>query len=170
MGPLHAKAYQPSLSGEAQVALENIKKYFDRKNIINQVRNNFAFHYSPDEMDAVLPHVSTDELEVYIQNDGSANNLFYFAEVLANKALLLTINSEIDQDSYETLMKEVTTVTHLFTVISESLITEFLKRNQANIWDGTSQEVDLANLPSFDSITIPWFIDTSALRIESTSN
>ncbi len=162
--------YNGSLSEEAQTALKEIKQYFRRKNVIDYARNDFAFHYSPNEMDMVLPQVLENELEVYIQNDGSANNLFYFAEVLANKALLQTINSEIDQASYETLINEVTRVTHLFTIVSESLIMEFLRRNQVDIWDGTSQEVSIADLPPFDSIIIPWFTDISTLRNASPNN
>jgi hypothetical protein len=155
------------LSKEAQDALGEIKNYFDRRNTIHRVRNKFAFHYSPDEMDRVLPGLP-DELEVYIQEEGSANNLYYFAEVLANRALLRSIQVEDDQNAYHQLMEEIVKVTHWFTIVCDALMTEFLRRHIDGIWEGHAEEVSFNDLPLFQSVQIPWFTDTSGLSLDKT--
>lgn len=90
-----SRDYEPSLSEEARDALSKIKSYFGRENLIHKVRKNYAFHYSPDELAAVLPSVSED-IDLYIDSaERILKNLYYFAEVLANTAMLSGIDHDI---------------------------------------------------------------------------
>lgn len=160
------REYKNSLSAEARETLDKINKYFGQSNTINRVRNNYAFHYSPDELGATLPSVP-DELEVYLQQGASANNLYYFAEVVANRALLRSMGLEDEQTAYHQLMQEIVQVAHWFIIVCDSLITLFLGKYAGGIWQEAAIEISFSNLPPFRSIRIPWFTETSGLDAET---
>jgi len=143
-----SRDYKPSLPPDAQDALDEIKKYFSRSNTIKHVRNNYAFHYSPDELSITLPSVP-DELEVYIQEGGRANNLYYFAEVLITRALFQSMGLEDEQVAYHQLMEEVVKVANWFNIVCDSLMLEFLRRYIGYIWQEAAIEISFGNLPSF---------------------
>lgn len=158
-----SRDYLPFLTEEGQHALSDIKRYFKGRNAVHEVRKGFAFHYSPDEMNAVIPDIS-EELTLYIEDGGSANNLYYFAEVIANTAMLKSIKAVDLQDAFERFSGEVRQVAGWFTVACDSLMLEFLKRHSDGIWNGNAKEVDIDDLRPFEEVRIPWFSDTSRLR------
>jgi hypothetical protein len=45
-----SKVYEPLLMGEGKTGLDHLKRYFGRENLLNKVRNKFAFHYSPADI------------------------------------------------------------------------------------------------------------------------
>src|SRR5262245_30465500 len=45
-----SKSYEPQFDEKARGALEALKKYFGRTNLIEKIRNKFAFHYEPDQI------------------------------------------------------------------------------------------------------------------------
>lgn len=161
-----SREYEDSLPAEARDALDQIKRYFSRSNIISHVRNNYAFHFSSEELRMTLPSVP-DELEIYLQKDGSANNLYYFAEVIETRALLQSIDSEDEQIAYRKLMEEIGKVAHWFTIVCDLLVAEFIRRHISNIWKESATEVPFDNLEPFQNIRIPWFTDTANLNEDS---
>ncbi|MCL4559792.1 MAG: hypothetical protein M1281_04145 [Chloroflexi bacterium] len=160
-----SKQYVGQLSADGSKALSEIKKYFGRANLVKHIRNNSAFHYSPEEMAAILPTVPED-LELYLSDGGTANSLYYFAEVLVNRAILNHINSADHQAAYRTLVRDLTTLAHSFLVLAEALMVVFISQNQNQIWDGFAKEVPFEKLPAFTDIRLPWFTDTTSLRDE----
>jgi hypothetical protein len=159
--------YQVNISSEAKDAIANIRLYFNnRNNVIRNVRNRQAFHYSPRDVDKMLPNLSED-LELYIQKDGSANNLYYFAEVLADRALLHSINPQDQQAAMQDLMEDVRKAAHWFTVACDSLLNAFVRRHVDTIWEGNAIEIIFDDLRPFSTVQIPWFTDTSGLTIEA---
>ncbi len=157
-----SKDYAPALSQKGQEALNQIKRYFSGTNCVTHIRNNYAFHYSPEELDAVLPTVP-EELEIYVSDGGGANTLYYFAEVLANRAILRTIDDKDGYSAYKKLVKDLPMVAGWFINFAESLLVEFISKYEENIWDGFAEEVQFDTLPSITDIKIPWFTETGEL-------
>lgn len=157
-----SKDYVPALSAVGQEALSQIKRYFNGTNSITHIRNNYAFHYSPEELDSVLPTVP-EELEIYLSDGGGANTLYYFAEVLANRAILNTINEEDGFSAYKKLVEELPLVAKWFLDFAESLLVAFISRHEEGIWDGFAEEVKFSTLPSITDVKLPWFTETSGL-------
>ena len=122
--------------------------------------NYYAFHYSPEELDAVLPTVP-EELEIYVADEGSANTLYYFAEVLANRAILRSMQETDDSIAYTKLHLELPKVANWFSILAELLLVEFISRYEEGIWDGFAEEIQFDNLPLITDIKIPWFTDIS---------
>ncbi len=155
-----SRDYVPTLSEDGQKALNKIKQYFGHSNDVTYIRNNFAFHYSPEKIDAALETVQ-EHLEIYVSDDGIGNNLFYFAEVLAGRALLNGIKSPDDQTAYNKLIGSLPAVAGWFGIASETLMVEFLKRYDEDIWEGVAEKVQFDELPSLLDINLPWFTDLS---------
>ncbi len=155
-----SREYNPLSREDGEKALQEIKKYFGKPNLIEQIRNNYAFHYSPGQLDMVLPSVP-EKLELYIEQEGSANNLYYFAEALANRALLQDMGDGDDFVAYKRLMSEVPKVANWFSRLCDALLYEFLNRMDEGIWEGYAEEVKFGKLPSFLDIRIPWFTEPS---------
>ena len=156
------KDYVPALDDKGREALDNIKRYFTGSNNVSIIRNNFAFHYSPEELDSVLPNIP-EELEIYVSSMGSANTLYYFAEALANRSILKNMNEHDDFTAYKKLHIELPKVANWFIVLAELLIVEFISRYEDGIWDGFADEVHFDKLPSIKDIKIPWFTDISEI-------
>lgn len=159
--PAISRSYTPNFSEAGTEALAKLKRYFSRTNVVNKVRNAQAFHYSPDSIDAALDAGMPAELNLYMEDGGNANNLFYFAEVFAGKSLLRTLGNDDDLSAFKRLIDETLYVAGLVNDFAESFMQEFLRRHQADIWEGTAQPVSLENLAAFLSVRLSWFTDTS---------
>ena len=162
-----SKEYEPKLYGEGKEALDYLKKYFGRKNFIDVVRNKYSFHYSPDDIDSILPIVP-EELELYVSDEGSANTLYYFAEVLVNRSIINEIDSENDQKGYSKFVHDTQIVANRFAKVADYLIVEFIKKQGKDIWGSEGEEVDFSDRKLITDIELPWFTDTSPLHNEGT--
>jgi hypothetical protein len=150
------------LSNKHKDTLDLLKRYFSKRNIIDNVRNNYAFHYTPDGLRAALPNINEDLL-LYIEESGKGNNLNYFAEVIANRALLQSIEKEDEFEAFKQLAKETINISELLLKASEGIMEAFLRRYKKDIWEGNAEEVYFDKLPSFGDICIPWFTDNDML-------
>jgi hypothetical protein len=96
-----SKSYEPLLGAEDQRALQELKRYFGKSNAIEMVRNRHSFHYAPDQITTSYSAIPEgEELEFFLGEEGM-NTLYYFADVVANRAML----NEIDSDHSVALEK-----------------------------------------------------------------
>jgi hypothetical protein len=154
--------YNPSLPEEIKNAIEKLKIYFQSDNLIELTRNQFAFHYSPKKMDRVLKNLPED-LKIYIETNGNANNLYYFAELLANYALLFEIDSNDWQAAFRKLRENLSEIVQLFSAICDGLMMKFMGLRIEDFWQDYATEVKLEGMRSFTEIQLPWFTDTVTL-------
>lgn len=141
-------------------ALDEISRYFGKTNILNTVRNDFAFHYSPSALDDALTTV-TDELDLYIEDGGNANTLYYFAEILANHAVLNHVDVSDGANPMERLHEEILKVAYQFIRFGQGFMRYVLKRHTPYIWKEPVVPISFNKLPSFSEIRLPWFADTT---------
>ena len=165
-----SKEYEPLTDKPGGEALIQFKKYFSRRNIIKTIRNKFAFHYSPIDLNNLSSGVP-EEYELYIQANGSGNHLYYFAEVLANRAILRIIDNQDEFNAYKKLMREIPDVVKLLSKACDALIYEFLDRVEAKkggFWKGYAEKLEFTQLPTLSDIKLPWFIDLTELSKDGT--
>lgn len=158
-----SKEYEPKLKGEGKEALNQIKKYFGSKNDIDNIRNKYAFHYSPKDIDYDLNLVPED-LEMYISDEGSANTLYYFAEVFVNHSILNDIDPENGLKAYNKYVKDIQLIANKFATVVDYLITEFVKKQGKDIWGSKGKKVEFLERKLITEIELPWFTDTSPLH------
>jgi len=158
--------YDASLSKPARAAIEKLRAYFQSDNMIRTIRNQFSFHYSPKKLDRRLKDM-TEELKLYIETNGSANNLYYFAELLANHALLFEIDPNDWQAAFRKLYEGISEVVQLFSFVCDALIVQFIDLRVDRIWQDNAVEVKLEGMKSFTDIHLPWFSDMASLFEEA---
>ncbi len=154
-----SKSYDALLRADGREALATIKRYFSHpKNNVSEIRNNYAFHYSPYEMSQVLPSIS-EELVSYMQRDAPQNNLFYFAEVVAAEALFQSMGMPNNNASLDKLVDELISLAAAFAKFFDDVMGTFLENLGQEAWQDQAQAVEFDQLPKFDDVHIPWFTD-----------
>lgn len=141
-------------------ALKDLRKYFGKSNIIHNVRNNYTFHYSPEDFINAAKDVP-DDLDMYIEKGTNANSLYYFAEVLANRAMINSIDPEDIVSANQKFNAEVTKVAQLFSRFGQAFLQDIIKQHAPEIWEDRAVKVEFEDLPDFSTTQIKWFSDTS---------
>jgi len=109
-----------------------------------------------------------DELEFYVENSGSGNNLYYFAEALAGHALIgEAIGSEQDSEgAFRKVVQEILEVAKQINRFSEDFIGAVVAQYREELFAEPAQPVSVAGLRRFSAIRIDWFTDTSSIRAD----
>jgi len=159
-GSALSKKYDSKLDDEAKKVFQKLRKYFGSENACNKIRNQFAFHYSPDELAAILP-MMTDELHAYLQRDAAPNNLFAFSETLLAQALLTLLKSLGKYESFDELVGELFNVGIWFAQVADAIMFAIGEESGVELRLKEPVEVKFEELPALESVAISWFSDTS---------
>jgi hypothetical protein len=156
-----SKVYEPLPMGEGKTGLDHLKRYFGRENLLNKVRNTFAFHYSPADIqtEILLP---TDQTcwEIYLA-ESSANSLYYASEVVAHFSLLEAIDPGNHQKAMDRLIAETMSVAGWFMDFIEGCMICVTEKHFLDGQDALAMEdVDIGETPSLDEVQIPFFVRT----------
>jgi hypothetical protein len=155
--------YADLLEPSATQALSYLKVYFGRKNLLNEVRNEFAFHYSLEHAKTSIPEdSSSDDLAVYLHAT-KGSSLYYFAEYLMSKALIDAISPTDPEAALGKLLDEMTTVIRHLNEFVEGLLFVVLDKyiGEDVVRQGV-QTVDIGSVPQSADIRIPFFFEVSA--------
>lgn len=158
-----AITYNPDLEQEVAEALTNLKQYFGKKNLIEIIRNTFAFHYSLSHATVEIPAGTPEEdLCIYFGNI-NANTLYQFAEQAMGNALLDSINSLDHGAAFNQLISETSKVVSWINLVGQGLMFVILERHakiSARIHE--LKEIEIGDAPAPENIHIPFFIDYPA--------
>lgn len=157
-----SKVYSPLLESSATEALSFLKTYFSRANLINEVRNSFAFHYSLEHAKTDIPDDSSpDDLATYL-HETNGNSLYYFAEYLMSKALIEAISPSNPEAAVGTLLDEMSNVIgHLNEFVQGLMFVILDKYIGEEVIRKSVQTVELGAVPQSASIHIPVFFEIS---------
>lgn len=152
--------YDNVLNEEAKEAINNLKQYFKGINIVSTVRNEFAFHYSVDHIrEGFSLPPDTDEWQVVL-SEASGNNLYYLADLVANYAMLNSINQKDHRNAMDRLLEELTKISRWFIIFGDAcwiIVTKkYLRDSGAGI---PVQEVNLEDCPTINEVEVPFFIE-----------
>ena len=155
-----SKAYESNLQNNGRETLAKIRDYFKnyKDSFLYKIRNSLGFHYDPNALDKAFQEMP-DDCTLYVESEGSANNLYYFAEIIAIRALLQEKGDLGNQLILHESFQEIIDVARWFYQLAAALISEFARRYTDGIWDGNATEVELKNISSMSDIQIPWFTD-----------
>lgn len=166
-GTALSKVYEPLLEDEPRVALEALKRYFGRKNLIDTVRNKFAFHYSPDQLDAGYKAViEGDSLQVFLAQH-TANTLYAFAETITSRAMMEAIKPGDHKGAFEAVIDETSdAVNKINDVISGLMIVCFQRYLGENLYALGADIVEVEGLPDSQDVAIPYFVEIAGANTE----
>ena len=157
-----SKSYKGNLEPSVINALDYLKSYFGRKNLICDVRNNFAFHYSLEHAKTSVPENATsDDLTIYLHST-NGNSLYFFAEYLMNKALIETISPMDAEKALGIFFDEMSKVIANLNEFVQWLIFVVLDKyiGVDRLRDAT-ETVELDKVPQSSEIHIPFFFEVS---------
>lgn len=152
-----AREYDGHMGEEAQKALNMIKRYHSSPNVLDQVRNEYAFHFSAPRFGDGLNHKFKDPLSIYI-GPQPANSLFYCSELLANVSLIGEKSTGQVAGKFGELIQEASMVVSHWLDFISGYQTLFVRRHRAALED-KPETIRLEQVQSLDMISIPWFID-----------
>jgi hypothetical protein len=155
-----SKLYEPLFDQEAQAALTALKRYFGRTNLIENVRNKFAFHYELDQISAGYAKLGEgDPLDVYLSKT-NANTLYVFAESIVGRSLMENINPVDHAKSIAALIDETSAaIGWLNEVISACLLTCLRLHVGGDLYSLGADIVEVNGAPDWKSVQIPFFIE-----------
>lgn len=156
-----SQEYSSLLPEAACSALKVLKKLCAKSGRLNRIRNDLSFHYTAD-LNSPLAELE-EPLEMYLQQPGQANTLFYFAEVLVARALAKEFPEDKDPYSLADLLKEVDEASKATHKFIEQFLLAVIKKYEPEVWSGKARPVILGELKSFNEVRIPWFTDASEL-------
>jgi hypothetical protein len=152
-------AIEGSLPEKPRDAFQALEEYFaTKKNLINMVRNRFAFHYDPSRIEKQLTAVNeSDKLTIYI-GEKEANVFYQMSETIAAKAMLDAIQPGDFQGANAKLMKQVTEISLCLVRFCDGclmLMTDsYFGRDRQSL---NPEEIELPNPPSRNEIEVPFF-------------
>jgi hypothetical protein len=154
-----AKKYAPLLNDTAREALSHFKRYFSNSNLINAVRNKYAFHYSHDELAKILMQIPPmDNLVFYLSQD-SRNSFFCSAEKIISNAMLEAIKPGHPNNAQERIEKETIEISKALQIFlqwfMDTIMMKYLGRNLEEIG---AIKIRIPNPPKDTEIELPFFI------------
>lgn len=155
-----SKQYEPLLDPEALEALTALKRYFGRANLIELVRNKYAFHYSPDQIDAGFSAViDGDPLQIYLGHH-HVNTLYAFADSIASRAMLEAIQPGDHTAAFGAVIHETSEVlNYVNAAIGGMMSVCFTKHLGENLYALGAKIIEIEGVPQSQKIAIPYFIE-----------
>jgi hypothetical protein len=160
-----SKKYHEKLDDEAVRALDGLKKYFGRNNLIKTIRDRFAFHYSLSDANCIPTIQPTkDELVMYLAKD-NGNTLFYFSDVIVSTALLEAIDPGAPERAMNRLMTESAKVVNQLNQVAGAVMATIVE-GYLMAADGKLllEEIEIGEPPLAESVELPFFITSTLLE------
>ena len=159
-GPGISKIYDPLFEDETREALRSLGRYFGRRNLIEDVRNFYAFHYAPDQIEAGYAKViEGDLLDIYLSQT-NANTLYAFADTVTGRALMESIDAEDHGRALGALITETSKAIGLLnTVIAGIFITCFTRHIGGDLYTLGATIIEVPGAPEWKKVAIPFFIE-----------
>lgn len=159
-GSTLSRAYNDSISDEGRTAIDAMRRYFGRDNLIARVRNGHAFHYDIEQIDAGFRTVQDGEpLEVFLSK-ANANSLYAFADTIAGRTMLEAICPGDPARAFSDLISETARAVGWVNVVVGTLMVACLQRNLGgNLYSLGARTIDIEGAPSSQVVSIPYFIE-----------
>lgn len=172
-----SRIYSPLLDVAGAAGIGALKNYFGPANLVNTVRNKFAFHYSLDQALTNIPDdMGPEELTILMHETDHGSSLYYFAEFLMRKALLEAITPGEQSDSLDEVgaaqsmkkfFSEMTLIVDAANNFSHDFISLVIAHHVGlDALRATSCEVIVADVPESSAVQIPFFITISPPKAE----
>jgi len=158
-GSILSKQYEPKLQPPGDVALTNLKRYFAKRNLLQDIRNNFSFHYSSDRVKEqwrlLNPSFSS---ELYLADD-YANSLNWACEEIVSYAMLGVAEAKDPQEALETIIGDLTKVSGWFFDFCGSCMAVTVELHLgANLRELNAEQIDVGEPIPYETVTLPYFV------------
>lgn len=152
-----SEEYNQKGSPQSKKNLSNLKKYFGKKNLIENIRNTYTFHYSKESSKNMVKQIiNAPDLEVFeIYLSEEYGNCFYsIAHDLLNTSILEDIDSNDRAEAMNKFFQEIIDISKWFLDFTQDCIRVISEKYlQLNC-----EEVEIPEPPSLNDIRLPFFV------------
>jgi hypothetical protein len=150
----------PLFDSEGRGAIDSLGRYFGRANLIETVRNNFAFHYSPEQIRAGYQTlVNGDPLDVYLSRT-NANTLYAFAESIAGRSLMESIDPADHARAFDSLIVETSRAVGWFNTLVGACMATCLRRHiGGDLYALGAHVINVEGAPDWRGVELPYFVE-----------
>jgi hypothetical protein len=156
-----SKKYEAKLPMAGYQALQNLKRYFGRKNLISEIRNRFSFHNpSFEDIKNLLDSIPEEaELHMYLGAE-QANSNYYLSEEVISRAMLKYVDSNNLKQAIEKMYKELIEVSGWFIKFSGHFLVALAEEHWGQeIQHLVVEKIDVESEGKIEEITIPFFVE-----------
>jgi len=144
---------EKQLPDDTAIALENLKKYFRTKNLVDCIRNEFAFHYDPVRVQSQLLLVEqTDNLKIYIAE--TEDVFFQLSDAIVQSAMLEAVQAGDYIAAAEKFFKEIMVMSSQLVDFCDGCLHYMIE--QYISYDG-SEEFEVPDAPNCDDLRLSFF-------------
>ena len=154
------------LSPEGRMALKTIRRYCSHGNLARTIRDQFAFHYEDEPLEAPLARRRRDETWEIITGMQSGNVFHAFAEGLRMEGMLMTVREKGEgwseagiRGSIIKLYEGYQPINNAFSKFSDDLLVGFAKRVRC-----TTEEFTPTHVTDFKTVFPILFVDEESLK------
>ena len=156
------KIYVPLLTSDGKAALDSLKAYFGKGTFIDNVRNEFAFHYLTDgwsnRLTAVYNKIEEGECVFYVSKS-RANTHWYGAEVVVNYALLETVQVDEPAKAMDRLIDDSLNVAAWLTTFVDHCIVAIVQKHLGFEFVNKQMEpITIRSAPNPRNVSVPFFV------------
>jgi hypothetical protein len=157
-GTALSKQYEPKLQSPGDLALANLKRYFGKSNLLQDIRNNFGFHYSSDQVKQQLATLEASyKSEIYLASD-YANSLHWACGEMVSYAMLNTVGVADPQQALNRIVEDLSKVSDWFFDFCGSCISIIVEQYFGkDLRELNAEEIDISEPASLETITLPYF-------------
>jgi len=149
-----SQKYDKLLSNSASESIGKLKRYFDRSNLIYEIRNKYAFHYDRENVENQLNCITQDETLSILISEHQGNNLFAFSDTIINSSILNSINPNDQQKAMDTFVEEVILKACKWFQNFGYEFVEFIIKN----FEFNCEEIEFEVVPTIEDVKIPYFV------------
>jgi len=154
-----SKEYEAQLSPDGSARLDEIKRYFSKKNIVTEIRNRFGFHFDRNDIVSELQQVKPAETFDIFLSETRGNSLFYLSEEVAGMALLSAIGdltkAATALDAQNALFRDLIDLSKSFQYFIEELTSLIVLEIKPL---PTPDSFEMGNVPELEDVSIPFFV------------
>lgn len=152
-----SQALVDALHQDSRNALDALKKYFGRSNLIFNVRNTFAFHYRAGKLSEYWEEVSHGDRLQIVLGGTIGNNLDLAAELMVNAGVLKAASPANPEEGMRIFLDEIQTTASQFTMFLEGVTLVMLQKTLGMRFFDQAVEENVTVHASFSEIRIPYF-------------
>ncbi|HSC47154.1 MAG TPA: hypothetical protein VLG68_03635 [Gammaproteobacteria bacterium] len=154
-----SKIHESQLDDNGTNALQSLKNYFGRTNILTSVRNEFVFHYSPEQFQSGFINTSDAEQWQLIMSEAPGNSVYYISDLISNYSMFHHIDESDQSNAIDKLLDDSLLIAKLFIAFCNSCWISTADRYLKGS-GGTYKEIQVNGSPALGDVRIPYFIET----------
>ncbi|HCI13269.1 MAG: hypothetical protein A2063_04280 [Gallionellales bacterium GWA2_60_142] len=144
------------LHPDSRIALSALKGYFSHSNLIFDVRNSFAFHYSRKLGERWEEVADENNLQV-ILGGTIGNNINLAAELITNAAIIRAAHPTDPEAGLQAFLNDVQTMSEHFTTFLEGVTLFYLEEMLGDSLTEQGRDIEIKVTQPFSEVRIPYF-------------